>query len=699
MARTISKNNQKKPKQLKAWSEFVPGRWFSIILLALFSVLFYVNTIRNHYAMDDYLVAENNETVAKGLAGIPEIISSLYTTERSNSFGYRPVAQITFAIEQQFTGGLSISPNISHLINVLFYMLAVLLLYQLLLRLLRGYNPWFPLLISLLFLAHPLHTEVVASLKNREILLEFIFSLLALRSLVAWADFQKKQHLFTGMMFYAFALLSKETAIAQLAVFPLVLYFFTPAKPSQIKWVIVAGALILIPAILGPRMILPEMNRSFRLMENPLFVEDNLFVRMATALYILGYYLKLLFLPFPLRYYYGYNMIPLTNWADPLVWLSLLLHLGLLYLAFRGFLKKSLLSFFILYYLINISMYANIVSPVPGIVGERFLFFSSLSFAALLAYLIHRIGRLPLKASSGPLSPVIISSFLTLAVLIPYGYLTVNRNAEWRTHFTLYQADMRKLNQSVKANDLYASELMKQVNAELAKPVNPYKFIVPLIERAANHYKQALNIDSTHWSSYNNLGIISQRIHGAQYMLRSKSLNNKGDTIKAQEEYEGGVAETYKAIGYFKRALHFKPDYDAAFFNIGMSFDQLNLPDSSIVYYRKSLEISPSVVNSRSRLANALFRTGNMEEAVRENMKIIESDPVSDLPYINLGNYYYSLGEPEKAINYYLEAFARNPKKEIAQVLSSYYHEKGDAEKAAYYMQAAEKAAQNMQKR
>ncbi len=688
-----NKNKDKNPKKTGSQSglpELVPGTRLSILLLGLISVLFYINTVRNHYALDDYLVVENNETVAKGLAGIPEILTSLYTVEKSNSFGYRPIAQITFAIEQQFTAGLDWNANISHFVNVLLYMLAVWLLYLVLLRLLRGYNPWFPLLISLVFLAHPLHTEVVASLKNREILLEFIFSLLALRSLVNWADTQKKTALFAGMFYYALALLSKETAIAQIAVFPLVLYFFTPARPKQMKWVIAVGALIMIPVILGPRMMLPEMDRNFRLMENPLFVEENFFVRMATAVYILGYYLKLLLLPFPLRYYYGFNMIPLTNWADPLVWLSLVIHLSLLYLAIRAFLKKSVLSFFILYYFINISMYANIVSPVPGIVGERFMFFSSLSFAALTAYLIHRISGIPLTEGKTKLLPVVVSSMLLLAVLIPYGYLTVNRNAEWRTHFTLYQADMRKLNQSVKANDLFAGELMKQVNTELAKPVNPYKFIVPLIERATNHYKQALLIDSTHWSSYNNLGIISQRIHGAQYMLRSRSLFSNGDTLKARQEYEGGVAETYKAIEYFKRALHFKPNYDAALFNIGMSFDQLNMPDSSIVYYRRSLAISPSVINTRSRLANALFRTGQMEEAVRENMSIIESDPASDLPYINLGNYYYSLGEREKAVNYYLEAFSRNPKKEIAQVLSTYYHETGDAGKAAYYKQAAE---------
>ncbi len=669
----------------------IPEKWWFIIFIGLLSIGFYANTIKNHYALDDYLVVENNESVDKGFSGIPEILTSRYTNERSNSFGYRPVAQISFAIEKQFTGELAYGSNISHLINVLLYLFAVMLLYKLLLRLLKNYNPWIPFLITVFFLAHPMHTEVVASLKNREILFEFIFSILAISSLVTWAETEKAKGLILGLVYYLLALLSKETAIAQLAIFPLVLFFFTPAKPRQIKTVIIFGVVVLIAAVLVPRMLLPEMNRNFRLMENPLFVEENFFVRMATALYILLYYVKLLLIPFPMRYYYGYNMIPLTNWADPLVWLSLVFHLFLLYWAIKGFMKKSVLSFFILFYFVNIAMYSNIVFPVPGIVGERFLFFSSISFAALLAFAIGKISRLNVRMPSTSKSTLALIILIGMVIVVPYGYLTINRNSEWRSQLTLTRADIRKLSNSVKANDLYANELMKQVNAELSKPVNPYKFILPLIERATIHYKQALTIDSTHWSSWNNLGLISSKIHASQSMLRSNSLYNKGDSLKAREEFESGEKEFYRAIDLFKKALKFKPDFDAALFNIGYAFDQLQLTDSSIFYYRKSIEISPEAVNTRSRLANALFQHGQLEEAIRENMKITEIDPISELPYVNLGNYYYINGDTAEAMRYFAISFEKMPRPEVAKLLADYFAGQGDREKAAFYQSAVQK--------
>ncbi|MBU1010575.1 MAG: DUF1736 domain-containing protein [Bacteroidetes bacterium] len=694
MSKKKQKAKNSKGPMATAISNMSRDTWFAIIV-GLLSVLFYANTLRNHYALDDYLVVENNKTIAQGIKAIPEILTSLYTTERSNSFGYRPMAQISFAIEQQFTAGSSLSPNISHLFNVVFYLIAVLLLFHVLRRLLKNYHPYLPFFITVFFLAHPLHTEVVASLKNREVLLEFVFSLLAINSLINWVETNKTKGLLLGLLYYVFALLSKETAIAQLAVFPLVLYFFTDARPKQLRLVAIFGLAVLAIAVIGPRAFLPDFNRNFRFIENPLVAESNFFVRLSTAMYILGYYLKLLLVPYPMRYYYGYNMIPVTNWADPLVWLSLFIYAGLLFVAIKGFKRKSLYAFFILYFMVNMSMYANIVFPVPGIVAERFLFFASLSFAALLAFGLMKILRWPIDSTEVTSPKILLGAIIVLAVLLPYGYLTVKRNAQWRTQFTLTQTDIRVLSKSVKANDLYATELMNQVNNELAKPVNPYKFILPLIDKATNYYKQVLIIDSTHWSSWNNLGNIKSKIHASQCMLRYRSLLNKGDTVKAKTEYEQGIKTFNEAIALFKKALAFKPDYDVALFNIGYAFDQLNLPDSSIVYYRRSLEISPEVVNCRSRLANALYKTGQMSEAVRENMAITEIDPTSEIPYINLGNYYYMQGNMNEAVRFYTSAFEKSPVPDVAALLIDYYKSTGDKQKVAYYEAAMAKQQQS----
>ena len=151
---------------------------FKVILIAL-TFTFYYNTIFNHFSMDDYHINTSNSQTIKGIAGIPEIFSTLYAEESGMAYGYRPMVRASYALEYQFTAELSSNPYISHFINILLYILAVLLLYKVLRRLFAGYNPWFPFLIAIIFMAHPTHTEVVASLKNRDVILNFIFSFIS----------------------------------------------------------------------------------------------------------------------------------------------------------------------------------------------------------------------------------------------------------------------------------------------------------------------------------------------------------------------------------------------------------------------------------------------------------------------------------------------------------------------------------------
>jgi hypothetical protein len=83
-----------------------PGKhnlYLSLIIF-VFAFLLYGNTIQNNYSIDDTYVTQNNPRVEKGIAGIPEILTSRYVDEEGNSFGYRPVAVITFAIEQNYGG-------------------------------------------------------------------------------------------------------------------------------------------------------------------------------------------------------------------------------------------------------------------------------------------------------------------------------------------------------------------------------------------------------------------------------------------------------------------------------------------------------------------------------------------------------------------------------------------------------------------
>lgn len=656
------------------------------IALVVITIVLYYNTIFNYFALDDYYINYHNEQITKGFAGIPDILTSLYGDESGQTFGYRPVVRISFALENQFTANSKYNPGISHLINMLLYIVGILLLYKVLRRLLRNYNIWFPFLVMLLFLSHPTHTEVVASLKNRDIILNFIFSFFAIWQFIKWADTGKIKFVIFGMLSFFLAALSKETAVAQLAVFPLVLYFFTDISQKKLLGFSLTALSVVLLALVGPWLFLPEFHREIMFFENPLVAEPNFMVRLSTSFYILGWYLKMLVYPYPLGFYYGFNMIPIVNWANIWVILSFVAYIGMAIIAFLGLKKKTLLSFIILYFFITISMYANIVYPVPGIVGDRFLFFPSLAFSLAIVFLFYKLFRVDLSDKKIPNLKFIGIIALTLVLFLPYGQYTRIRNYQWNNEYSLYHTDQKHLFQSVKANELYASTLIEKVNVELAKPVNPYKFVEYLVDSAVMHYEQAVRLDSSHFGTWNNVGAVYAKIYGNQALIREKSYWNKNDTVKAEKEKKDAAKYFAMADNAFKTAIFFKPDFGSAYFNRGFAFELQGMYDSAIYNYNQVTRIDGPYAKTFSRIANVYYKKGEIDVAIAENKKMIKQFPDSDLPYINLGNYYYVAGEIQKAVQYFEKAFEKGDNPATGQFLSDYYSQQGNQTKAVYYL-------------
>ena len=656
------------------------------IALVLITIVLYYNTIFNYFALDDYYINYHNEQITKGFAGIPDIFTSLYADESGQTFGYRLIVRLSFAIENQFTANWKYNPQVSHLINIMLYIAGLLLLYKVLRRLLRNYNIWFPFLVIVLFLSHPTHTEVVASLKNRDTIFNFIFSFLAIWQFIKWADTDKTKHVVFGMLSFFLAALSKETAIAQLAVFPLVLYFFTDISPKKLTIFSLAAVGVVVLALIGPWLFLPEFHREIRFFENPMVAEPNYFVKLSTSFYILGWYLKLLVYPYPLGYFYGYNMIPVVNWANIWVILSFVAYMAMAVFAYLGLKKKSLLSFIIIYFFITISMYANIVYPVPGIVGDRFMFFPSLAFSMAVIFLFYRLFSVDLKDKTIPRSKFIGIIALTLVLFLPYGQYTRIRNYQWFSEYSLYHSDRKHLFQSVKANELYASTLIERVNRELAKPVNPYHFVKYMVDSAVMHYEQAVRLDSSHFGTWNNVGAVYAKIYGNQALIRERSYRERNDLVKAEQEKK--TAEKYFAMAdhAFKTAIFFNPEYGSAYFNRGFAFELQGMYDSAIYNYNQVTRIDGPYAKTFSRIANVYYKKGDIDLAIAENEKMIELFPDSDLPYINLGNYYYVSGETQKAVQFFEKAVEKGTGAVTGQFLADYYGKQGNQAKAAYYL-------------
>ena len=175
----------------------------------MITFLVFANSIGNKYALDDELVTERNQHTALGLKGMKTIFTSFYTDGSDNkyNFEYRPVVKASFAIEYQFFG---FDPAISHFFNVLLYSLLIAILYRFLIFLFKNYSPVFSFLVCLLFALHPLHTEVAASLKNRDEILSFMFSILMARAVFKVLLEKKYIQLIPAIIYFALASLSKK---------------------------------------------------------------------------------------------------------------------------------------------------------------------------------------------------------------------------------------------------------------------------------------------------------------------------------------------------------------------------------------------------------------------------------------------------------------------------------------------------------
>jgi Tfp pilus assembly protein PilF len=392
-------------------------------------------------------------------------------------------------------------------------------------------------------------------------------------------------------------------------------------------------------------------------------------------------------------------MLPVVGWDNPWVIVSLVVNIALLVYAILKLKEKTILSFAILYFFVNISMYANIVAPVPGIVADRFVFFATISVAIFIVWLFFTIFRIPVLASDKNKKHIVWVSILVTLIVIPFGYYVHFRNMNWRTQYSLYSADMPKLWNSVKANNLYAHELLRKANNELAKPVDPYKFIIGLINNAEKHYQQVINLDSTHAVAWNNLGTIYSKIHGKQALLRMKSDIKRGKPEDAKKEELNAQKYFHSATGYFHKAIRFNPKMGSAYFNLGNSYELQNNYDSSIVYFKKAAEVDGGEIVSMSRLANAYYLNNQPYKAVEQNRKIMSAFPKSDMPYINLGNYAIGAKDTLSAVKYFAKAVELGTKPQVGQLLSRYYSSKGNKKLSNYYLRKSNEAKELLKKK
>jgi protein O-mannosyl-transferase len=630
--------------------------WTVAIIIGLCFVL-YGNTIPNHYSLDDDLVTYNNKRVEAGIKGIPGIWASSYS-EGKMTYEYRPVVKTTFALEYQFFKG---NPHVSHFINILLYALICVLLFKLLKKIFKEINPLFLFVTVIIFLAHPIHTEVVSSLKNRDELLSFLSGLLTLHFIIKYVDENRIIYIFTAFIIYLLAYFSKESALIFLAIYPLTLYYYGGQQTKKLIIIMCAIVVAILIAKMIPKLYLPKPDREVFLFENPLFFKKGLMFKLGTGMITLLFYLKTLLYPHPLLFYYGYNQIPVVGLGNLTAIVSLLIHLGIFIFAIWKLREKHILSYAILFYLICISMFSNIVKPAMGIVAERYAFSATLGFSMVVAYFIFLILKKKPKASLISFNDRVKILIALIILLVPYTAKTLTRNTKWNTQLSLYRNDIGYLGNSAKANSLCASAMLSQVKKEIFNGNVPAD-LEQKVDSIIRYYQKSIDIYPNYYSSYNNIGTV----------------------------YFAIIKDFEKGIPYFIKALQLKPDYPEASYNLAYSYEMSGKFDDAIRCYRNTIAMKPDNIKAMSNLANIYFdNKGYYDSAVALNKKIMTVDTASDIPYVNIGNYYLKKKDTITAVSYMEIAVKKFPLNyNLCKNLSKYFTLRDPAKSEKYYNMA-----------
>lgn len=515
-----------------------PVQWLPYLLLGSFAFLLYANTLGHGYVLDDDLALRLHNNVNRGWAGLGDIFAAPY---REGCFGgclYRPLTLATFAVEWAIAPN---SPALGHWMNVLWYVGTALLLYNTLLRLLHGRSAVLAFAAALLFVAHPVHTEVVANIKSRDEILCLFFILLSVnlfaRSLVS----ETKRGLLTALtaVTYLCALLSKENAVTALPVFPLVAWtFFGQTASRSLVASLWAAAPVLVFFLLRGSALSGLTAPAVSYMDNPIVAATSGGVRFATSMLVLGKYLWLLAVPLTLLSDYSFNAFPLPQSGDPLAMLSLALHLGLLGWALWQLPRRNALAFCVLAYFSAILLYSQLPAVIGTLMGERLIYTPSLWWCLAVPLVLSHFFRAEKNAAHdasfawGVFSKhekLLLSVAVAVAAL--FALQTVGRNPDWANNLALFGADVVKAPNSVRLNDGYAEELYKSLaDKDLTEAESARRW-----QLSEQHSKHSLSLEPASLSANINIGNL--RFHKKQYA---------------------------EAVAAYERCLSIKPDYSFA---------------------------------------------------------------------------------------------------------------------------------------
>jgi protein O-mannosyl-transferase len=440
--------------------------WHAAVIVAVVGGLAYANAIANRFTLDDDTVIAKNDLV-RHLSSVWRAFALPYWPVITPAGQYRPLAIASFAVDWAVSGG---SPHWMHFVNVMWHVLACVLVW----RLLRELVTSGPALAAALFFAlHPVHVEAVANTVGRCEIMAAVF--------VVGAVLAHRRGSWLAVLLYAAALASKESGAVFLGlavandlllgtehsasrdVAP------TPAGIRGVallrrRWPLYAGYFGVAAAYAGT---LEMVFRHRALVDiSPTWFRASVVDRWLTEARVVPEYLRLMIAPYTLRMEYSPRVIDVAHHLSPLVAAGMVVT-GAIVVAFvYAWRRAPAAAFGLAWFGIAVSPVSNILFASGVVLAERTLYLPSAGAAIVAGWaaqeVMRRLDSRPADRPAGHRSPMGIHGLAmggALVMLMTFAVRTWTRTTVWHDDKRLLVDAMLTESESYRTH-LWAAEIL-----------------------------------------------------------------------------------------------------------------------------------------------------------------------------------------------------------------------------------------------
>jgi len=548
-----------------------------ILLLVVIGIVIYFNSFFNAFIWDDEEQIVNNVAV-HSIKNLPLFFKgSTFNPGGGTTLSglyYKPLMTTIFSLIYTLFGP---HPFFFHFLQTSIH-IANSILVLLILKHFLGKKSLLPFFLSLIFLVHPINTEVVVYISDLQDTGCFFLGILAFFILIKKKYSENKRILIVSSLIFL-SLLFKETGIIFLAI--ILIYLFLYKKIKLLEQFIVSALLII-----GIYSVFRFGIAGIGLEKHGLspITNMNFSKRLISIPKIILFYLKTFLFPkdLAINQHWVVQQINFTDFYQPLIFVSLffsiLIGLGIFLWRHKNKLFKSFILFFSLFSL-GLGFHCQ-VFPLDLTVSGRWFYFPIVGLLGIIGIAIEQIKiNLPNKYKK---TAKTIGFTIIILIIIGLSVRTIVRTFDWRNGLTLYSKDIKISQNSFDLENNLGTELFRAGRYDEAK----------------KHFENSIKLAPHWWTSYNNLGVCYERQENFNKAkdYYQKAIDN-GNYYLAYENLASLKLRTEgatRSADFIEKSLRKLPTNGKIMATLALSYYQMGETSKALILAERAYQITPS---------------------------------------------------------------------------------------------------------